>query len=58
MGTDYTPEPYEETVKHFSNKLLAQKLEDQVFDTFPFEEVLEIKEAARRLRHMRTVPKS
>jgi hypothetical protein len=58
MGTDYRQESYEETIQHFSNKLLAEKLEKQINGKLPFEEVLEIKEAARRLRHMRSVPKS
>lgn len=53
MSTDYKQESYEEAVQHFSNNLLAEKLEEQVKGMLPFEFVLEIKEAARRLR---TIP--
>lgn len=51
MGTDYRQEPYEETIQHFSNKLLAEKLEKQTDGMIPFEEILEIREAARRLKN-------
>lgn len=46
-------ESYEVIVKQFTNNLLAEKLEEQVKGMLPFEFVLEIKEAARRLR---TIP--